>query len=157
MRRNHLSIRARTTMCQKLPDDFQQKLGSFFVLFVLKKIQEHDIAACNIVNMDEVPLTFDIPMGRSVNEKGEKIVTVGTTGHEKSHFTVVLACCADGTTLPPMLIFKRKTVSKDPFLPGVIVQCDMKGWMDAEMVGVWLDRCFSQRPVEFFTHTRAFW
>lgn len=151
MRRNHLSIRARTTMCQKLPDDFQQKLHSFRE-FVLKEIQEHDVAACNIVNMDEVPLTFDIPMGRSVNEKGEKTVTVRTTGHEKSHFTVVLACCADGTKLPPMLIFKRKTVPKDPFPPGVIVQCNIKGWMDEEMMGVWLDRCFSQRPGGFF-HT----
>lgn len=100
--------------------------------------------------MDEVPLTFDIPMGRTVAEKGEKSISVRMTGHEKSHFTVVLACCADGTKLPPMIIFKRKTMPKDSFSPGVVVQCNVKGWMDTEMMGLWLEKCFSQRPDGFF-------
>ncbi|KAL1457235.1 hypothetical protein MTO96_027713 [Rhipicephalus appendiculatus] len=95
--------------------------------------------------MDEVPVTFNIPLGRSFTEKGQKTVTVRTTGHEKSHFTAELACCADGTKLPPMLIFKRKTLPKNIFPPTVIVQANAKGWM-----GVWLDHCFSRRPNGFF-------
>jgi hypothetical protein len=41
--------------------------------------------------MDEVPLTFDIPMNRTVEKKGTSSITIRTTGHEKSSFTVVLA------------------------------------------------------------------
>lgn len=149
MRRNKLVMRARTSMCQKLPDDFQAQLDNFSSL-VREEIEKKNVGASHIVNMDEVPLTFDIPLGRSVTEKGEKTVTVRTTGHEKSHFTVVLACCADGTKLPPMLIFKRKTLPKDSFPPAVVVQPNTKGWMDQEMMGVWLDRCFSRRPDGFF-------
>lgn len=152
MRRKALSIRARTTMCQKLPDDFGEKVEKFQE-FVKKEVEKSNIIDSHIVNMDEVPLTFDIPMSKSVAQKGAKAVTVRTTGHEKSHFTVVLACCADGTKLPPMLIFKRKTMPKESFPPGVVVKTNEKGWMDEQMMGVWLETCFSKRPDGFF-HAR---
>ncbi|KAL1470946.1 hypothetical protein MTO96_040171 [Rhipicephalus appendiculatus] len=149
MRRNQLVMRAHTTVCQKLPDDFQAQLERFSS-FVREEVAKNNVSASHIVNMDEVPLTFDIPLGRSVTEKCQKTVTVRTTGHKKSHFTVVLACCADGTKLPPMLIFKRKTLPKDIFPPTVVIQANTKGWMDEEMMGVWLDHCFSRRPDGFF-------
>ena len=71
----------------------------------------------HIINMDKVLLTFDIPMGRSVTEKGQRSVNIVTTGNVKSHFTVVLACCGDGSKLPPMVIFKPKTMPQ-------LWQCD---------------------------------
>lgn len=58
------------------------------------------------VNIDEVLLTFDIPMNRIIDSKG----TSRKTGHEKVSFKVVL-----GKKLPPMVIFKRKTAIKDKF------------------------------------------
>ena len=154
MCRKQLSMRARTTMCQKLPDDFQQKLDSFKA-FVQQESTRHSIGWDHIINMDEVPLTFDIPMSRSISEKGEKTINVRTTGHEKSHFTVVLACCADGSKLPPMIIFKRKTMPKEAFPPGVVIQTNVKGWMDESMMGVWLDRCYAKRPDGFFHRNKA--
>lgn len=132
-------------MCQKLPDDFQAQLD-IISSFVKEEIEKEDVSESHIINMDEVPLTFDIPLGRSVFDKGEKTVMVRTTGHEKSHFTVVLVSCVDGTKLPAMLIFKRKTLPKDIFPPIVVVQENTKGWMDEEIMTVWLDRCFSRRP-----------
>ncbi|GFU78942.1 pogo transposable element with KRAB [Trichonephila clavipes] len=48
--------------------------------------------------MDEVPLTFDCPPNRTVDTCGVKTVSI-TTGQEKTHFTVMLACCADGTNV----------------------------------------------------------
>ncbi|KAL1470208.1 hypothetical protein MTO96_040572 [Rhipicephalus appendiculatus] len=149
MRRNCLSIRARTTLCQKLPEDFAENLEKFKA-FVKKQMDESEISEDHIVNMDEIPLTFDIPMGRTVAQKGEKSVLLRTTGHEKSHFTVVLACCADGTKLPPMLVFKRKTLPNDSFPSGVIIQANEKGWMDESMMTVWLEKCFVKRPDGFF-------
>lgn len=125
MQRNRLSIRARTTVSQKLPADFQAKIDSFHE-FVDKQVTEHNVTPDHIINMDEVPHTFDIPMGRSVAEKGQKSVNIVTTGHEKSHFTVVLACCGDGTKLPPLVIFKRKTMPKIQSPSAVVVAVNEK-------------------------------
>lgn len=69
MQGNRLSIRARTMMCEKLPADFQAKADSFRE-YVRKYVTEHNLTPDHIINMDEVPLTFDIPMGRSVAKKG---------------------------------------------------------------------------------------
>lgn len=106
--RKYLAIHQRTTLAQQLPADHVEKLQSFCT-FVQKQIAENKIPNDNIINMDEVPLTFDIPMNRTVEQKGTSSITIRTTGHEKSSFTVVLACAASGRKLPPMMIFKRKT------------------------------------------------
>jgi len=149
--RKQLSMRA---MCQRLPDNFQQKLDSFKAL-VHQKITRHSTGWDHIINMDEVPPTFDIPMSCSISDKGEKTINERTTGHQKSHFTVVLACCADGSKLPPMIIFKRKTMPKEAFPHGVVIQTNVKGWMDESMMGVWLDRCYVKRPDGFFHRNKA--
>ena len=48
-----------------------------------------------IGNMDETPMTFDMPLDRTVDAI-EKKHTCQNLGHEKDRFTVVLACLADG-------------------------------------------------------------
>ena len=35
--------------------------------------------------------------------KGSKTIMIKTSGNEKTHYTVVLACCADDTKLPPFI------------------------------------------------------
>jgi hypothetical protein len=69
-------------------------------------------------------------MNRTVEKKDTSSITIRTTGHEKSSFTVVLACTASGRKLPPMMIFKRKTAIKEKLPSGVIVHNNEKGWMD---------------------------
>ena len=100
MRRKNLSLRTRTTMAQKLPDDHQDQIDSFRE-FIGKKTDDFHFDGDHVINMDEVPLTFDIPMNWTVDNRGTNTVTIRTTGHEKTHFTVVLACCASGAKLPP--------------------------------------------------------
>ena len=83
--------------------------------------------------MDEVPLTFDIPSIKRVDVKGAKTIMIKTSGNEKMRYTVVLACCADGTKLPYLLIFKRKTLPKDVFPHGFTFMFILKdGWMAKE-------------------------
>ena len=53
-------------------------------------------------------MTFDLPSNRTVNAIGAKSVLIKTTGHDKSHFTVVLSCLADGSKLPPVIILKGR-------------------------------------------------
>lgn len=64
-------MQARKTVCQKLPDDFQEQLKKFSA-FVREEIATKNINVSHIINMDDVPLPFDIPLGRSVPKKGEK-------------------------------------------------------------------------------------
>ena len=85
MRRKNLTLRSWTTVCQKL---------EAFCHFMTRQIDRYSVAANHIVNMDEVPLTFDIPMAKTVDLRGMNSVTIKTTGHEKTHFTCTLAVTA---------------------------------------------------------------
>jgi len=78
-------------------------------------------------NMDELPLTFDVPSNKTVDVKVLRLIK--TSGNEKTRYNVVLACCADGKKLPPLLIFKRKTLPKDVIPHGIYVHVHSKGWM----------------------------
>ena len=40
--------------------------------------------------------------------KGSKIIMIKTPGNEKTRYTVVLACCAGGTKLPPFIKFLKE-------------------------------------------------
>lgn len=71
---------------------------------------------------------------------------INTTGHEKSRFTVVLSCLADGMKLKPMVIFKRKTIPKVNFPPGVVIHCHPKGWMDEKGLKLWVEKVWRSRP-----------
>lgn len=100
--------------------------------------------------MDEVPLTFDIPVNHTVEKTGTSTISIRTTGNEKSSFTVVLGCQANGQKLPPMVIFKRKTLPKEKFPAGVIIKANPKGWMDEEKMSEWLREVYVKRPDGFF-------
>ncbi|MCG8431977.1 MAG: hypothetical protein MJA29_12505 [Candidatus Omnitrophica bacterium] len=49
-----------------------------------------------------------------------------------------------------MLIFKRKTLPKEKFPPGVVIRCNPKGWMDENVMNDWLDSVYVKRPDGFF-------
>jgi len=47
---------------------------------------------------------------------------------------------ADGTKLPPMVIFKLKTMSKEKFLVGVIIYVHPKRVDDTDGMLIWLQK-----------------
>ena len=100
MRRNGLYMRTKTTLAQKLPREYERKTIEFhkYVINMRKKL---------CFEIGQLPLTFDVPSNKTVDVKGAKTIMIKTSGNEKMHYTVVLACCADGTKLPPLLIFKK--------------------------------------------------
>jgi transposase-like protein len=153
MRRKQLSIRARTTVCQNLPAEFEEKLSTFRK-YCQDKVNDYSIHPDHVINMDEVPLTFYLPMNRTVEKTGSSTISL-KTGHEKASFTCVLACTASGIHLPPMLIFKRKTMPKEKFPRGVIIKVNEKGWMSNSMLKSWVTECFAKRPDVFFHLQRA--
>jgi hypothetical protein len=60
--------------------------------------------------MDETPVSFDLPTNTTVDELDARSVSIRTIGHERTNFTVVLTCIANGTKLPPVIIFKLKNI-----------------------------------------------
>ncbi|CAG8654302.1 6096_t:CDS:2, partial [Diversispora eburnea] len=113
----------RTTVTQRLPENLLEKQQEFLNFILYHSIQ-HDYLLKLIGNMDETPLTFDISSNMTVEETGSRTVSICTIGHEKSNFTVVLSCIADGTKLPPLIIFKLVNVSRQTFPSGVVVHAN---------------------------------
>ena len=104
MRRNHLSLRRKTSVAQKDPDRLVAKIVSY-VLHVRRLQSRNNYNPCDIIAMDETPVWSDMVSETTVDTTGKKTVTLKTTGHEKSRVSVCLAAKADGTKLKPMIVF----------------------------------------------------
>ena len=139
MKRNGLSLRRKTTVAQRLPGDYEEKVVRFY-RYITDRREEQNYPLHLIANMDEIPLTLDIPPNRTINSVAEKFVKIRTTGNEKNRITVVLACAGDGTKLKPMVIFKRKTLPKMNNKHGVVVSTQEKGWMYADQMKIWIEK-----------------
>uniref|UniRef100_A0A023GJZ4 Putative tigger transposase n=1 Tax=Amblyomma triste TaxID=251400 RepID=A0A023GJZ4_AMBTT len=147
MRRNGLSLRRRTSLCQRLPAAYESKVIDFHH-FVTRLREKCGYLMSQIGNADQTPLTFDMPRNTTVNEKGARSVLVKTSGAEKQRCTVMLAVTADGRKLPPYVIFKRKTIPKGNFPRGIHIRAQMKGWMTADLMVDWIKTVWG-RPGAF--------
>jgi hypothetical protein len=147
MRRNNLCIRSTSSVGQKLPDDWEAKAEKFR-LYVKEDLCVVDPA--HFGNMDEVPFSFDLPGPRTVHLKGAKEVSVAITGHEKSNFTVVLSVTSDGGKLPPLVVFKRKTLPNGNFPKGILIAANEKGWINQDIMKVWVEKVWRKRKQSFF-------
>lgn len=144
MSRNNLSNRRRTTIAQHLPDNLIEKQQEFLAYIMYKRIQ-YDYLSSLIGNMDETPMSFDLPSNTSIDERGTRSVSIRTTGHERTNFTVVLTCMADGTKLPPLIIFKLKKIPKGNFPSEVIVRANPTGWMNESEMLYWIENVWVKR------------
>ena len=95
MKRYGLSLRWKTSMARKDPDQLIDKLVAF-VLHVRRVSMKHLYDAADIIVMDETPVWSDMVSETTVDATGKKTVSVKTTGHEKSRVSVCLAAKADG-------------------------------------------------------------
>jgi hypothetical protein len=144
MSRHNLVNRRRTTIAQRLPEDYLEKQSDFlsYILFYRK---EHEYPLSLIGNMDETPMTFNLPSNTTVEQRGTKSISILSTGHEHSNFTVVLACMADGTKLPPVIIFKLVNIPREEFPDGVIIRTNKEGWMNESEMTWWIENVWTRR------------
>ncbi|GAA6077977.1 zinc finger protein 540-like [Tachysurus ichikawai] len=142
LKRNDFSVRRRTTVvAQKDAKHFTEKLVNF-VTYTTRIIKAKKIQPKNIIAMDETAVWFDMVGSTTVDARGARSVPLKTTGHEKSHLTVVLAAKADGTKLKPYIVFKRgiKEVKSMQNISGVVVATSKNGWMNKELTADCLQR-----------------
>ena len=76
--------------------------------------------------MNETSVTFDLPYSFTLKKYGSSSINIKTTGHERSIFTVILGCMADGTKLPLVVIFKLKNIPREDFPYRVYVRVNEK-------------------------------
>ncbi|GFV32053.1 pogo transposable element with KRAB [Trichonephila clavipes] len=78
--------------------------------------------------MDEDPLSFDIPPTRTVDVQGAKFsISINTTGNERTSFTVVLCCAANG----------------------VEIRANENGWMNEQIMLSWLQNIWRKCKILF--------
>ena len=82
LRRHSLSLRACTSMAQKLPGDLEQKVDSF-TKYVKELRIEDEFDDEFIINMDETPVFFISFPARNIDTQETKCVTVRTSGSDK--------------------------------------------------------------------------
>ncbi|GBC16278.1 pogo transposable element with KRAB domain [Rhizophagus irregularis DAOM 181602=DAOM 197198] len=148
MKRFDLSLRRRTKISQKLPEDIDAKLEEFRRYIIrLRTLYNFDLNS--IYNMDETPVWFNMAGNMTINNKGDKTVHIRTTGNDKNRFTVVLTCSADGSKYPPICIFKGKQLPRGEIIPkGVICWFQENGWMTSDLMKNYVEFLFRFRMTE---------
>ena len=89
-KRHRITLRQKTTVCQKLPDVLAPKVSSY-LLYERSKRLRFNFTLQNMGAMDETPIWLDMAAETTIDFVGNKSVPIKTTGHEKSRVTVVLA------------------------------------------------------------------
>lgn len=126
-KRHSISLRTKTTLAQRLPQDLEEKTIQFH-RFVIALRQRYGHSLSRLFNMDETPMRFELPSSRTLEFSGSKTVPVKSCGAEKRSFTGTLAVAADGKKLPPSVIFKGVRTPRDLAVPDTVrVSFDKKG------------------------------
>ena len=133
----------KTTVAQRLPEDYAEQ-QSEFLSYVMYLRKENEYPLSLIGNMNEMPMSFNLPSNTTVEQSGSKTVSILSTGHERSNFTVVLACLADETKLPPVIIFKLKKIPREEFPKGVVIRANSEGWMNEKEMIWWTENIWTK-------------
>ena len=136
MRRTGLSMRRRTSVAQKDPNQLINKIVCYHIQ--VRRLQsKFDFLPSNIYAMDETPVWEDMVATTTVDRKGTKDVVMQSTGHEKARVTVCLTDKADGSKLKPFIVFKgakRECVKlNDEFRGRCVVVSSENGWMNTPL------------------------
>jgi hypothetical protein len=128
-----------------MPKDFEDKVIDFH-RYVVQLRNRNNYVLSQIANVDQTPLNFDMPHQTAITEKDDKSVIMRTTGCEKQRCAIMLAINADGRKFPPYVIFKRKTMPKGKFPPGIHIRVQEKGWMDTAIFQDCIKTVWNKRP-----------
>ena len=149
-KRSKLCSRAVTSRGQQIPSNARD-LTIKFIEECGEAVLKENYPLWGMANMDETPMWFDMPSSRSIDFRGVRTVLSKTTGKEKMRYTVVLAAFADGSKLPPMIIFRvLKNVPKVDFPHGVVLQVSKGGTMTSDIFLFWLSKVWRGRKNSLF-------
>ena len=120
-----------------------------FVIYDFFDVLEHEIAKLpqddtlpsRIINCDETNTRHDPAPRKVFGPLGEQFADARVAGGY-ANTTVLAVCKADGTTLPPLVVFRGQNQPPERTLDGCIRGMEMRvsknGWMTAEIFAEWL-------------------
>ena len=97
-----------------------------------------------IFNMDKTGFPLDPSPLKTIHERGEKN-PISVTSGSKLQVTVVACVSASGQTIPPLIIWKRNTMSPDMAvgeIPGTQYGFSDSGWMMSKLFDSWFRKHF---------------
>ena len=97
-----------------------------------------------IFNMDETGFPLDPKPLKTIHSRVEKNPFSVSSG-SKSQVTVVACMSATGQSIPPLIIWKRKTMTVDMAngeIPGTQYGFSEKGWMQSNLFNSWFKKQF---------------
>jgi hypothetical protein len=78
----------------------------------LKQMNSKYIDKKVFLNIDEIPIPFDLSSDYTYELKGKKEISVTTHGQNKVRMSLLAAISSNGDVLPPMLVFIYKYSGK---------------------------------------------
>lgn len=138
LKRNHLSLRRRTTIAQKTPDDVKEKVISY-LLYVNGLRSNCAYPERATAAADETAVSIDPIQDTTINPTGSKTVSIFSSGNHKAKITVMLAAFADGKKCKPFILLKGKRIPKE--LVGfqlAIIRMSDNGWMNENTTMDWI-------------------
>jgi Tc5 transposase DNA-binding domain len=109
--RTGLSIRRPTRIGQKLTGHLQE-VQNDMTKSIRKRLDVggtlHGLDPKYFINMDQTAVWFEMKSATTVDVVGAQTVSVRDSGSNSKRCTVCLAVAADGTKLPPFVVFKGK-------------------------------------------------
>lgn len=120
---------------------FNKENVSQFYTLLEDAMEKHKYTPNNTYNVDETGLSV-VPskLPEVLAKKGKKQVVATTSAERGSTVTCVMCMSANGSFIPPMMIFPRKR--DHPLLmkgapPGAIHACHPSGWIQTELFTIW--------------------
>jgi hypothetical protein len=109
--RHGLSVRRVTRVGQKLSGHLK-KVQDDAAAAIRKRLSVggtlHGMELKYFINMDQTAVYFEMKTTTTVHEVGAKTVSIRESGSNSKRATICLAVAADGTKLPPFVVFKGK-------------------------------------------------
>ncbi|KAL4500728.1 hypothetical protein ABPG72_019962 [Tetrahymena utriculariae] len=152
-----LSYRVSTHAAQSLSDSIFDKICinmKQFAEYRFKQIQDNNSVA--LINIDEVPLNFDITSEKTYDFQGLKNIETLKSLGQKLRMTVVLSIMVEGSKekeiglfLPPLFIFKstQKKQIQHSFGNECIVTHNKKGWNTSELYVSYLEAIITNQKL----------
>lgn len=121
-----------------------------FVIYGFYSLLEKEIKRLGIEgrpecfwNLDESGFPSDASKWKTIGPVGAKTIRV-SHGCNRENTTVLAVCCADGSALDPLIVFKGKNmmsnwVGKDA-LPGTYYATSENGWMTTTIFHTWMEK-----------------
>jgi hypothetical protein len=144
-----------TSVSQKTCHDMTVKAG--YVAFVNTGVKAGKYRACDIVNIDETKIDFDLVSGATLAGCGDLTIACATTG-SSNWCTVLLGVTMDGEKLPTFVIFKGANTprskimkefdsvesrSKFGYPKGMFYTVQANAWMYKARMHGWIDTMWS--------------